>query len=164
MAGGYATPDQVRGVLTRDLTQPAGTAAELDDFALAEHIRSASDTVDVYLAQRYGAPFTNPPGLVVDLTIAIAAFLATLSYRQSVEIGPAEPVALRNTWASNLLTALSKGVADLPGVRVPGDNGAPTAGVATVRNANAGRLFSLDDFSLGYSSYDGRVRGDWHGW
>lgn len=165
----YATPDQVRGVLTRDLTRPAGTAAELDDAALGAHIQSAQDTVDVYLAQRYGAPFQagDVPGLVVDITIAVAAYLATLSHRQSVEVGPTEPVALRNSWALGLLVALSKGTADLPS-RPPPDPGQDQSGAGAPINPYVGALFTGDDFYLGYSragrgGYQGQDYGGGYG-
>lgn len=156
----YVTPNGVRDVLTRDPYVADGTAAEMSDAAITAHISSAQDTVDVYLSQRYSVPFPDGqvPGLVVDITTAIAAWLATLSHRQTVDVGPAEPVTLRNAWAMNLLSALAKGTADLPRTGVAPDPPPEQSGSGRPINPYAGRLFGVEELGLGYE------RGDRYSW
>lgn len=160
----YCKPDDVRQVLARDLDDLEGTAGEmLDEDLLEGQIVSAAGEVDARLAGRYRVPFADGqvPTLVRSLTIDVAAYLATLTYRQNKDLGTDQPVRLRYQRALDLLAALSKGDMDLPAV--PTDDGGQTpttAAAVTVRNPYEGRLFGMDDFELGYDG--GRVRN--RGW
>lgn len=151
----YATPDQVRGVLTLDPEAPLGTAAELGDPALTEHISAAAAEVDASLCARYQVPFDPTPRLVGDITVAIAAYLATLTYRRTVDLTEKDPVYLRYQWAKELLAKLQSGELDLPeenGIEPSSQRGQHV--VNTVPS-----MFGLRDFDLTYGR-SGRVRTD----
>lgn len=142
MAATYATPTQVRDVLSRDAS-PEGTAAELGDTRITEAIESAEAEVNVRLATRYTVPFDSNavPDVVGDLTRDIAAYLASLTYRQNKDFSSEQdPVLRRYQRALDLLKALATGDADLGG---GGGDDAPTATAgASGRNQYRGRLFS----------------------
>jgi phage gp36-like protein len=142
----YATPGQLRIALTRDPQHPEGTAAELSDEALQQSIDAAQAQIDVRLAGRYTVPFVDPiPELITPIAIAIATYLADLGYRQSVDATAQDPVARRYQWATDLLTRLAAGGADLPGYST-------AAGVFPI-NPSDGEMFALADFALTDSAY-----------
>lgn len=150
----YTSPADVRGVLTRDPAQQAGTAASMADDELVAAIDAASREVDAKLAVRYTVPFPGGavPPLVEDLTRDIAAYLADLVYRQGKDYeSDRDPVWLRNQRAQELLKALSNGNADLESPTGPD----PSAGMVGVQPFR-GSMFGLESFDLGVES--GRVR------
>lgn len=141
MASTYATPDDLRIALTRDPQHPEGTAAELSDEALQQAIDAAQVTIDSRLAVRYAVPFTAPlPPEIGPIAIAIAAYLADLQYRQSVNTEAQDPVARRYQWATDLLSKLANGAASLSLT-------ASSAGVFPV-GPYEGQLFGLREFDL----------------
>lgn len=153
----YCAPDDVRAVLTRDVSQPIGTAASLDDPELTEAISGAQQEVDAKLAVRYTVPFpdSNVPDLVVKLTRDIAAYLADLTYRQGKDYeSDRDPVLLRYTRAQALLKDLSTGQADIEGPTPP-----TTSGALYGHQPFEGSMFGLDSFNLGYGG--DRIRMDW---
>lgn len=154
----YATPADVRTVLTADDTDLTGTAAGMVDVKLQVEIDAAQAEVDARLAGRYAVPFVVVPPLVHSITVDIAAYRANLMYRRSQDLTAEDPMVLRYTNAQTLLGLLASGAADLPGVG-SGD-GNSTGGTATVRNQYEGKLFSPDDLGLGYAS----SRRGWRGW
>lgn len=160
----YCTADEVRGVLARDVLDLVGTAGSLADVDLLDyHVGAAQAEVDARLANRYVTPFTDPaPALVKSLTVDVAAYLATLTYRQSVDLEPTDPVALRYARAQDLFKGIANGSVDLPGAQVPGDGGASSSGTVTVRNPYVGKLFDPDDLGLGYAQPG--TGGGWRGW
>jgi len=162
---GYCTVDDVRGVLARDTTDPDGTAASMYDGSLLDfQIVAAQAIVDGYLAGRYQVPFLDGavPPLVTALTVDMAAYRATLTYRQSVDLGADDPVRLRYTDAMAMLKAIAAGDMDLPVTPIPGGDSPSTVGTVSVRNPYTGHLFGPDDFELGYA---GPRRGRWpSGW
>lgn len=146
----YALPADVRGVLAPDPTVPGGTPAELADDPLTERIAAASAQIDAALNHRYTVPFPDGqvPRLVHDLTIAIGAWLAALTWRRSVDLTTGDPLTLRYQWATGLLTQLAKGDIDLPDI--PGTTPPEPArnrGAAVVQPYD-GEMFPLDDFGL----------------
>lgn len=155
----YATPDDVRGVLAPDPTLPNGTPGELSDATLDERIAAASAQVDSALTARYTVPFLDPaPRLVKDITVAIAAWLAALTYRRSVDITATDPLTLRYQWALGLLGALAKGDADLPpSGNDPGDSPPPANRSGVAINPYPYELFPLSQFGL-TARPSGRVR------
>lgn len=159
----YCTVEQVRGVLARDVAQATGTAAGLFDVDILEyHIGAAQAEIDGRVAGRYVTPFPDPvPALIASVTVDVAAWLATLTYRQSKDIAADDPVRLRYERAFGLMQGLSDGSIDLPPGHTPGDGGAETAGGASTRNPYLGKLFGPDDFGL--SAGPRRVDG-WRGW
>lgn len=144
----YAQPADVVAVLARDTTDTVGTAATLDPSRLTDAISSAQAEIDARLTSRYTVPF--PPGqvpaVVQMLAVDIAAYLATLLYRQDADLTAEDPVVLRYTRAVLLLRDLATGVADLPDT---GSTVTQPVGAVSVRNPYEGRLFGLDDFGLG---------------
>lgn len=150
----YCDPIDVRGVLARDVTDPEGTGADaFDEALLVYQITAAQAEVDARLAGRYQVPFPdgNVPPLVHSLTVDVAAYLATLTYRQNKLVEPTAPAYLRYQRALDILQRLSEGVMDLPEVPDPDDGGTTpgTVSAISVRNPYEGRMFGLRDFGLG---------------
>jgi phage gp36-like protein len=141
----YVTPQQLRVLLTRDPEQPAGTAAELADVALQVAIDTATAFIDASLVSRYQVPFPDPPpALIVQLTLAMAAYHADTMHRQSVDIEAGDPVLRRHNWAVGVLDALGAGQIDLPDTQ-------PTSRVpdgVTPLDAYTGVLFTHHNFGL----------------
>lgn len=157
----YCTADDVRGVLARFIEKPAGTAGvERDADILAYQISAAQAEVDARLAGRYQVPFVTVPALVKSLTVDVAAYLATLTYRQSKDLAIDDPVRLRYQRALDMLKELAGGSMDLPIGQLPTDPG--LTGVISVRNPYTGRLFGPDDFGL--APAPPRWAGGWRGW
>lgn len=149
----YVTADEVRAVLARDTAHPSGTAAELDEAAIVNAIRSAQAQVDGRLGARYTVPFPadSVPQLVVDCTRDIAAYLCDLTYRQGLDYeSDRDPVVLRYQQAIDLLKQIAGGQIDLPVPPGTGESG----GLLSARNRYDGDLFGLQDFGLGVG--DGR--------
>jgi phage gp36-like protein len=159
----YATADEVRSAVARDPNKPTGTAASLEDEQLDEHIVNAQAEVDGTLRGRYTTPMVPCPEMVKQITIDIASYVATLSYREGKDLTVQDPVSLRYTRAQRLLARIADGTIDLDA----GDGGAAqpstVGGLGAPINANP-RLFALSDFDLGVQRGRGRGRGwDW-GW
>lgn len=137
----YLTPTELRVALSRDAQHPEGTAAEMSDAVLQLSIDAATAQIDARLYDRYITPFPDPPPpLVVSMTTAIAAWLADLGYRQSVDSNSQDPVAKRYQWANEMISRLTNGTAALPGV--------PTHAQMVVINPYEGQLFGLPEFDL----------------
>lgn len=152
----YATPTQLRVLLTRDVDAPAGTPAELSDVALQSAIDTAQAYIDANLAHRYQVPFPPPPpALIVQLTLAIAAYHADTTHRQSIDIDNNDPVLRRHNWAVVVLGDLGRGALDLPDTQPSSSH--PDG--ATPRNAYTGVLFTDRDFGLAERSGSGPDRG-----
>jgi phage gp36-like protein len=150
----YVTTTELRATLARDAGHPEGTAAELAEPILQMSLDAAQAQVDARLGGQYAVPFAEPvPQLVKSITLAIAAYLADLGYRQSVDSDAQDPVARRYQWATDLLSRLSTGSAVLPGA--VGGGAAIRSGMFPV-NPYDGGLFAPDDFDLSTSS-----RNDW---
>lgn len=144
----YCTVADVRGVLAPDADDPSGTAAVLSDDQITAVIDDAQTEVDARLGVRYEVPFADPvPQPVKQITRDVAAYLATLTYRKTLDLSDQDPVVLRYTRAMNLLTAISKGQADL---EVPtGDPEPETVGGMHGVNRYEGRMFTPGQFGLG---------------
>lgn len=144
----YTDPSTVRLALSPDGDQmDVGSAASLGDPDLAAAIADASDEVNARLGGMYAVPFTDPvPDLVVTITVAIAGYLATLTYRRGDPLLPGDPVGLRYARAQSLLGQLSTGAATLGATGSPP---AQTTGAApVVTNALSGDLFTPADFPV----------------
>lgn len=148
----YTTPDEVRLVLTRDLTQTAGNAASLTDVTILGEINSAQQRVDGKLALRYLVPFAAPvPTLIRDITRDIAAYLSDLTFREVRDYGSElNPVYLRYKDALALLDSIAKGDTIVPGDPVPDPS---AVGTMTVVDTYEGQS-RLGDF------FDEPHRGD----
>lgn len=156
----YCTALEVAAVLARDVRDSYGTGADMFDGSILDfHISAAQAEVDAVLTSRYKVPFNADavPALVKSLTVDVAAYLATLTYRQDVDLGADDPVRLRYQRAEELLAKLSTGQIDLPGA---GSEDPPAqAGGARVVNQYSGRLFGLEDWGLGHARAASRRRG-----
>jgi phage gp36-like protein len=112
----YLTPDELRAILDPegDDDDP-GNAGRMSDTQLQEAIDDAAAEVDGRLANRTTVPLATPlPPLLFRIVRDIAAYLATLTDRQSEPLNPTDPVVLRNTAAERLLDGLSAGAVALP--------------------------------------------------
>ena len=122
----YGGPDDVRDLVAAVDGRPAGTAAELDDATLLARLVTASGQVDAALAGAGRAlpgdpdPLADPPGLVVlpaglgivrDVALAVAAYLADLTYRETRGHADNDPVLARYRWAQDMLKAWQAGKA-----------------------------------------------------
>lgn len=147
---GYATPDQLRVALTRDPQHPEGTAAELSDAALQQSIDAAQSQIDISLGGRYTVPFDPVPSVIGPIAVAIAAWIADLGYRQSVDSSAGDPVAARHQWALTLLGKLAGGTGVIPAQ-------ASDTAMFDV-NPYTGVLFGPNDFDLDTSGRRRRFR------
>jgi hypothetical protein len=144
----YVSVPALQELLSRD-QQHTGTAAALAPAVLAERVATAQREVDARLAAAGYSPFTDPvPDLVVDITAAIAAYLADLTYRQNkAPTSQLDPVLQRYQWAQRLLADIAANRAVIPGVDPPGEPAAGDGGadVVAVIQPYEGRLFAPDD-------------------
>lgn len=117
----YVTPDDVRAALAPLAAgNDQASAASLSDDQIQAAIDDAGSQVDAALAVRYSLPLTAPvPSVVGSIAKAIAAWLATLTWRRNRLLPPENPVQARYVWATGLLSQLSSGSALLP---VPASN------------------------------------------
>jgi phage gp36-like protein len=140
------------------------TAADLDDEQWLDAIAEADAIIDGYLGGFYGVPVAvdisgQTPHPVDYWSRNIAAYNATLSYRQSQDFGDDDPVARRYNATIAALDAVAKGkmTLQLPGNQT--DTAISGVGSAINPNGNAD-LFPPSDFDI-----DGPVRtgGPGHG-
>lgn len=112
----YLTPDELRAILDPegDDDDP-GNAGRMSDAQLQVAIVDASAEVDGRLANRTAVPLTEPlPTLIKRIVKDIAAYLATLTDRQSEPLNPADPVVLRYAASLRLLEGIASGAVALP--------------------------------------------------
>lgn len=150
-------------MLLRDSSKALGTAGVLLDVDIIEYqIEAAQAEVDGRLAGRYKVPFDAPvPALAKALTIDVAAYLSTLTYRQSKDFSVDDPVRLRYQRALDMLKDIAAGNIDLPVVTDPGGGDTPApVGTPSVHNPYEGDLFTPRDWGLGYR-HGGDVRRGW---
>jgi phage gp36-like protein len=156
----YATAEDVRRVLARDSTKRAGTAAVMEDNEINVNVIDAESEINARLRGRYSIPFVEPiPLLVHNIAVDFGAYLATLTYRQGRDLEATDPVVLRYNRARQLLGAIADGKADLD----TGDGGGAATSIGSIGtpiNRNAGKVWSADDFGLGWAPNDRR----WRGW
>jgi phage gp36-like protein len=155
----YASAEDVRVVVARNPTRYRGTAAEMDDNEINYALEQAEAEVNGRLRQRYTIPFPTPvPLLVKSIVTDIAAYRATLTYRQNRDLEPTDPIALRYRDSRQLLAQIADGNLDLDS----GDGGSAVTSTGSIGrpvNRNQGNLFRSEDFGL---SWRNRTRrGGW---
>jgi phage gp36-like protein len=98
----------------------------MSDAEITEAISDAQTEVDARLQGYAPAPFdvTAIPPIVARVTRDIAAYLATLTFRQGDPMLPDHPVALRYAAAQGILAAIAKGTMEAPGAPPDTDGGA----------------------------------------
>lgn len=169
MAVAYATSDDVRSAVARDPDKTAGTAASMEDVELDLAVRNAQAEVDARLRGRYTVPLAPCPELVRNIVIDVAAYLATLVYRQGKDLSAFDPVVLRYDRAQKLLKQIADGLADLD----LGDGGAvapdTAGGVGAPINPRGTGLLTAGfniRYPTGFPDSFGYPadRGPWNGW
>ena len=164
----YCTVFDVRTALTPGASQSgtsgkAATAASLADWQIEDAIAEATGTVSSMLS-RYAvteteqqvitgidvdgdpttAPDTVAPYPVRAWTRNIAAYLATLTFKQNQDLKEDDPVRLRYIMTMGQLQAVHDGALDIPDLE-PSEE--VNQGVH-VENTYEGQLFSPEDFLL----------------
>lgn len=156
----YATAEDVRTVLARDPGKRQGTAAVMDDNEINVNILDAESEINARLRGRYSIPFEAPvPLLVHNIAVDFGAYLATLTYRQGRDLEATDPVVLRYARAYKLLCSIADGQADLD----TGDGGGAATSrgsIGTPINRLGGKVWTADDFGLGWGPTNRR----WRGW
>lgn len=115
------TAAQLQAILSAG-GQPTGTAASLPTATLEDRIAAAEQAVDAKLAVAgYTVPLLRadgkPPPLVVELTGAVAAYLADLVYRRGkAHESDLAPVLQRYRWATTTLADIGTRLLLVPGV------------------------------------------------
>lgn len=143
----YAAPSDIRLAVAPDGSN-TGTAGELDDQQLQVHIQTAQDLVDAYT----GVAFLdwNVPGVLKDLTIKLAVFYATLSYRKGKALEAMHPVYLGYQDAQRTLTDIKSGILNFePATRIDSDS-PPIRRKPKVNNAwrSSAEMFPLGNFGM----------------
>lgn len=92
-----------------------GTPAQLDDQQLTLILYSASNRVSVYTGTMWdsSAPQWNPPPILHDLTLDLAAFFAWRTYLKGKSIANDHPVFLAYQNATQMLNDVRDGKIDL---------------------------------------------------
>jgi len=135
----YITLEDLRALIQErdilDLTNDAGTAADLSDpdvaQVLADVFDQASQEVDAHLAGVADVPLAVPPRIVRQLAARIARYRL---YQRRPNLGDSiKPVASDYNGAVALLTQFAAGTLKLPGSVgsdpvVPGDSGLTASG------------------------------------
>jgi len=156
MATLYATIDDLR--LTMDGTDSGtGTASQLTDAQLTLALTAASNRVSVYAGNVYdgSSPQATPPDIFHDLTLDLAAFWATVTYRKSKALAPDDPVRLRYNDAQQILNNVRDGKLRLD-VQIPGDVGQE---VGVIIN-NIPNIFTPDDSNTTINPMTGALQAD----
>lgn len=158
----YTTPAEVRMALVPSSdgslpTTPTNTAADLTDAQLEDMISEASATIDGWIGGYYAVPVAdvldangNDTGAVphpIDFWARnIAAYLATLTYRGSLDFTDTDPIARRYKDTLAALMAVSQGKMKL---QIPdNETGNSAVGVGSAFNPYVGDLWDPSDFSL----------------
>jgi phage gp36-like protein len=143
----WADRSDLLAVLRRDLSQPGiDLDALVDEEQATGVIASGQAEVEARAAGRYDP--ADPPRLLIDIALDIAAYLLPLRYTaEGTELGDTTVIVRRYQRAQALLQAVYEGTAVLP----PPDDPPVAAGSGVVRNPYDGLLFDLSDYELGRS-------------
>jgi phage gp36-like protein len=164
----YTSADEVRLVLTRDLTSTKGNAAGLENATIEENINSACQRINGALSLRYVVPFSDPtPTLIRDISRDIAAYLSDLSYREIRDYSSElNPVYLRYKDALKLLEQIRIGQVNVPGDPAPPPStGGTGLDVVATFDASGGTI--ADSFDTDRDPFNlppllwGRLENDW---
>jgi hypothetical protein len=112
----YCLPSDIRNNVA-GTDAGTGTCAALEDYQLSAAIAQASSKVSSYVGTSYVADAANPvivvPDLVKSLTIQLATFYATLTYRKGKDLSPMDPVYLGWVDATSTLKDIAAGRIDV---------------------------------------------------
>ena len=144
--------------LTMDGTDSgSGTAAQLSDAQLTLALQAASNRVSVYAGNVFdgSTPQATPPDIFHDLTLDLATFWATVTYRKSKALAPDDPVRLRYNDAQAILNAVRYGKLRLD-VVAPGGVGEETGIIIN----NIPRIFTGEDSNTTLNPMTGSLQAD----
>lgn len=115
----YSDVETVRLVLSSDMAETGGTAADLSDAQIQYEIDSATANIDSELRIVYVTPFDPVPFIIKSICTDIAAYRTDLNYRKSREYDSQNmPIILRYNLAYQTLQDLKKGTKTLDNPRV----------------------------------------------
>ena len=111
----YSTEDQLRTILVGRRSEDRGeNANELDDDQLGFAIKDADAQIDMALKRRYKLPLQEPiPDIIHVLSMNIAAYLATLTFRGTTVMSADDPATVRYERARRILADIQRGQVDL---------------------------------------------------
>jgi phage gp36-like protein len=117
----YASVGDLRNVMA-GTDSGTGTADQLTDAQLTLALYAASNRVSIYAGNIYDSstPEANPPAILHDLTLDLAAFWAAKTYLKFKEITPQSPIYLAYRDAVQILQDVRKGVVLLDPAPAPG--------------------------------------------
>jgi phage gp36-like protein len=122
----------------------------MTDDHIQAAITDAQAEIDARLRHRYPTPFEPTPDLVKSLTIDIAAWLATINFRQERVIAPGTAGLLKYERACCLLDDLASGKANLDIGDGSGDSApSPASGMGRPVPPAVGPLFGPGLFGFG---------------
>ena len=140
----YVAVEDVRVVLPRDVHRPGeNDPIQFDDTEIEPAIDYAQAEVEAKTSRVY-TDLDQVPALLKGIIADIAAYLLAVRYN-ICDLERTKPVVLRYQRAEDLLQGIINGTVDLPGP--DGDLGASKP---LVKNMYEGRLWTLEDFGLGY--------------
>lgn len=147
----YSSIADVRAALApgSSAVNPA-TAASLSEDQITSQINEADGVINAYIGVRYDIP-QDPSDLSVAVSPirwwsrTIAAFLATLVYKQNKDVGPDEPIRLRYREVMGFLEDIRDGKMDL---NLAESTATTSSGEVYVFNQYEGDLFSKDQFFI----------------
>lgn len=175
----YCTTPDVRAALTPGgLDDDDQTAASLADWQINDAIDEAEGLINAYLQDYTITPITlevpdedDPNNIGVWLvapdpvrywTRDVAAYLAALTFRKSVDLAEDDPIRLRFTMVMGLLADVRAGKSTLP-LPTNEDSGHQVE----IFNLYEGTLFGPEDFNLGPDQQNVQVlipRYAWGSW
>lgn len=117
----YATVADLRNVLS-GTDAGTGTAAALTDDQLTLALYSASNRVSVYAGNTYDSstPQADPPSILHDLALDLAAFWADATYLKHKAVDPKSPIYIKYQNAMQVLNDVRDGKILLDPVPAPG--------------------------------------------
>jgi phage gp36-like protein len=117
----YATVADLRNVMS-GTDSGTGTAAQLTDAQLELALYAASNRISVFAGNTYdgSTPEANPPAILHDLALDLAAFWAAKTYMKFKEIPATSPTYIAYQDAMSLLKDVRAGVVLLDPVVAPG--------------------------------------------
>lgn len=121
----YCTPADIRENVG-GTDNGTGTCAQLTDDQLTEAIGRASSKVGAYAGTTFEADAETPvvvvPDLIFGVTVAIASFYGTLTYRKNKPLAQYDPIMLGYVDAIGTLNAIAAGTIEVG----PPDPGEPS--------------------------------------
>lgn len=153
----YSTPAMVRMALVPSsngaIPNPASnTAADFSDAQLSDAIAEADALIDTYIGNRYAVPVAQAgsplaiPHPIDFWSRTIAAYVATLTYRGSMDFTDTDPI---NRRYKDVLAALKDVAAGKVRLQLPENtSGNSATGVGAVQNPYVGDLWTPDDFDV----------------